>query len=221
MPKQKLDLLPFFPFPQTIRRAQVEILEKIEEAHHRGKRFVLVEAPTGAGKSPVAVAVARALGGYILTPQKMHTQQYVDDFSHLDLMELRGRSNYTCQEYGTDCQLGAELRERESQDKREELCQLCADRIAKEAFRAAQVGITNFDYFLLEKMFAGQLPTRSVLVLDEGHNTEDLVLKYVSLTFACGWAQRQLGITVPEVTPGKDGAKIVEWMQDELLLAAK
>jgi Rad3-related DNA helicase len=221
IPGPKLNLRSFFPFPESIRPVQVEALEKIEQAYRSGKRFVLIEAPTGSGKSPIAVAVARALGGYILTPQKMLTQQYLDDFSDLDLTQLRGRSNYTCYEYGADCQTGAELREREPEEKRKELCKLCPYRSAKEAFMSAQVGITNFDYFLLERMFAGELPARAALILDEGHNAEDLILKHVSLTFDCGWAQRQLGVVVPEIIPGKNGPAVVEWMQNELLLAAQ
>jgi Rad3-related DNA helicase len=193
MPRPKLDLRSFFPFPESISRAQIEALEKIEDGYRRHKRFVLIEAPTGFGKSPIAIAVARGLEGYILTPQKMLTQQYADDFSHLDLIQLRGRSNYSCQDYGTDCQVGTELREKESEETRKKFCQSCPYRSAKEAFKSAQAGITNFDYFLLEKMFASQLPVRPALILDEGHNTEDLILKHVSLQFDCGWALEASG----------------------------
>ena len=83
-----------FPFP-TFRAGQREALEQAREAFEAGKRFVVVEAPTGAGKSAIAVALAReARSAYVLTNQKILQDQYVNDFPDLALM--KGRSNYDC-----------------------------------------------------------------------------------------------------------------------------
>src|ERR1700676_752849 len=37
-------------------------------------------------------------------------------------------------------------------------------------------GTTNFSYYLNETNHAGQLSNRNMLILDEGHNTEDQIL---------------------------------------------
>ena len=50
-----------FPF-ETIRPKQHDILKKICDAFNSGFKVVVVEAPTGFGKSPVAIAVARYAG---------------------------------------------------------------------------------------------------------------------------------------------------------------
>src|SRR5437773_2712254 len=98
----------FFPFPE-IRPVQEEALSVIEKAHASGKKFVVLEVPTGGGKSGIAVAAAQwakaVLGGgtYILSPQKTLTSQYIQDFAKIGLRELKGRNSYECREFGTDC----------------------------------------------------------------------------------------------------------------------
>ena len=115
-------LADFFPF-QDIRPAQDEALSAIEKAYAANKKFVILEIPTGGGKSGIAVAAAKwareVLGGgtYILSPQKTLTAQYVKDFASIGLRELRGRSSYHCDEFGTDCERGSILRQ-----KSEEVC---------------------------------------------------------------------------------------------------
>ncbi|MEJ2667469.1 MAG: DEAD/DEAH box helicase family protein [Deinococcales bacterium] len=81
-----------FPFA-SFRSGQREALDAARQAFADGKRFVVVEAPTGLGKSAIAVALAREAGAsYILTAQKVLQDQYTRDFPELSLM--KGRSNY-------------------------------------------------------------------------------------------------------------------------------
>jgi len=54
-----------FPF-ETIRPKQHDILKQICSAFNSGFKVVVVEAPTGFGKSPVAIAVARTLGTFVV-----------------------------------------------------------------------------------------------------------------------------------------------------------
>src|ERR1700733_11753670 len=104
--KKDLKLANFFPFPE-IRPAQDDALALIEKAHANKKKFVILEIPTGGGKSGIAVAAAKwakeALGGgtYILSPQKTLTAQYFKDFGDLGIRELRGRNSYRCDDFGT------------------------------------------------------------------------------------------------------------------------
>jgi superfamily II DNA or RNA helicase len=96
--KKTPKLADFFPFPE-IRPAQELALAAIERAYVAHKKFVVLEVPTGGGKSAIAVAAAQwakaVLGGgtYILSPQKTLTSQYLADFAHIGLRELRGRNS--------------------------------------------------------------------------------------------------------------------------------
>ena len=99
-------LLEKFPFP-GLREGQKKALETIASAYDSEKRFVIVEAPAGSGKSGIAKAVTDSFGGFILTSQKLLTAQYVQEFP--DSAELKGRANYECEEHGVDCEIGGQL----------------------------------------------------------------------------------------------------------------
>jgi ATP-dependent DNA helicase DinG len=66
-----------FPFVHR-RDSQTQVLKEISESLNSGYKHILLEAPTGFGKSPVAVAVAMTLGSsYICTSTKdLQTQYY-------------------------------------------------------------------------------------------------------------------------------------------------
>ena len=89
------DLLKNFPFP-TRRESQSHVLNEIATAFASGYKYVLLEAPTGFGKSPVAVAVALTLGtSYICTSTKDLQTQYARDFPFLKI--AKGKNNFTCE----------------------------------------------------------------------------------------------------------------------------
>ena len=95
---------PQFPY-QTIRPEQKEAIEFTLESF-KDKRFVIVEAGTGVGKSAIGLTVARTMAeqSYFITTQKILQQQYVDDFSTHGMLSLKSSSNFRCQYYkGKDC----------------------------------------------------------------------------------------------------------------------
>lgn len=77
----------------TPRDQQVRAIEFVEKSK---KRFVILELPTGAGKSPLAVTLCNAMGwSYISAPNKSLMDQYANDFNG-DSVQLKGRANYPC-----------------------------------------------------------------------------------------------------------------------------
>jgi superfamily II DNA or RNA helicase len=59
-----------------------KVLQEMCNAFNSGYKYIVLEAPTGFGKSPVAIAVARTLGSsYICTSTKDLQTQYSNDFS--------------------------------------------------------------------------------------------------------------------------------------------
>lgn len=97
----------FFPMKEY-RKGQRESIQKILEAFESGKKFAMLEAPTGSGKSAIAFAVAQFFdNSYYLAPQKFLQDQLTADFGqggkHIGLLEpmidLKGRNTYPCNYY--------------------------------------------------------------------------------------------------------------------------
>jgi ATP-dependent DNA helicase DinG len=89
-----MSLQSYFPLP-NMRDKQQKILEEIEQAIRSGFKHIFLEAPTGFGKSPVAIAMARYLGSsHICTATKDLQTQYSRDFPFI--REVKGKSNFTC-----------------------------------------------------------------------------------------------------------------------------
>jgi len=83
-----------FPFP-TLRERQSHVLNEISAGFASGCKYIVLEAPTGFGKSPVAIAVALTLGAsYICTSTKDLQTQYARDFPFVRIG--KGKNNFIC-----------------------------------------------------------------------------------------------------------------------------
>ena len=88
------ELIKNFPFPSK-RYNQEKVLNEICNAFNSGYKYVILEAPTGFGKSPVALAIALSLGSsYICTATKDLQTQYSRDFPYLKV--AKGKNNFPC-----------------------------------------------------------------------------------------------------------------------------
>lgn len=84
----------FFPLDH-IRPNQDKVLDELDQALKSDYKFIFLEAPTGFGKSAVAVTLARSLGSsHICTSTKDLQTQYNRDFPYLS--EVKGRNNFPC-----------------------------------------------------------------------------------------------------------------------------
>ncbi|KAA2283753.1 helicase C-terminal domain-containing protein [Candidatus Nitrosocosmicus agrestis] len=89
-----MSLRSFFPL-DNIRPKQEKILGELDQALKSKYKFIFLEAPTGFGKSAVAVTLARFLGSsHICTSTKDLQTQYNRDFPYLS--EVKGRNNFPC-----------------------------------------------------------------------------------------------------------------------------
>lgn len=201
------DWLQYFPFSSP-RDDQADFITFALNAFVRdGKRFVIGDLPTGIGKSAIAVTIARYFaaqcdppappspldneygkGAYILTTQKILQEQYVEDFQRFDLESIKSSSNYSCKFY-VEQSCAESLRVLNKVEKRlpitSEFAKTCKGNCtykeAKTKFLQAQMGVTNFSYFLAETMYGGALKARELLVIDEAHNVEAELAKFVAL----------------------------------------
>ena len=89
-----LNLVSNFPFKE-IRPKQFDVLQQIADAINAGYKYIVLEAPTGFGKSPVAISLGRTLGtSYICSATKDLQTQYTNDFPFL--RAIKGMGNYDC-----------------------------------------------------------------------------------------------------------------------------
>jgi ATP-dependent DNA helicase DinG len=89
-----MSLISFFPF-DNIRPNQKKVLDEIDQALKSGFKFIFLEAPTGFGKSAVAITLSRFLGSsHLCTSTKDLQNQYSRDFPYL--YEVKGRNNFPC-----------------------------------------------------------------------------------------------------------------------------
>ncbi len=206
-PGANLQHVTHFPFAKY-RPGQQEALDAAREAFDGGKRFVVLEAPTGAGKSALAVTLAReAASAYLVTAQKLLQDQYLGDFP--DLASMRGRSNYECLVADTHaaeapCTVGVTLPG----------CEACPYFTAKDEAIAASRTVLNYPYALAEAQHAGMFEPRELLVLDEAHGIEAALMRFVQVELDdASFRRAGLSATVPQ---GDHAWTLIEWALDLL-----
>lgn len=217
-------------FPLAVpRKEQGTALDFIVDAIQAGKKWIICELPVGVGKSAVAIALARWVnanvkmtsdsdtGAYILTPQKILQDQYVKDFGgNGTLVSLKSATNYQCgYAAGSSCgesrrflkTMEKQLKGSEYQNHCKNFCPYSQD---KEAFINSPLGVTNFSYFLAETMYAKKIKPRQLLIIDEAHNAESELSKFIEINFSERFAR-----DVMEVKPSKktDPESIFAWVK--------
>ncbi len=185
----KENLRDLFPF-DSYRPYQEEVLIKCHKAITEGKA-VIIRAPPGFGKSPVAIAISLSFPDtYYVTPQKVLQKQLEKDF-HKYLVLIMGRPNFICkirQEY--DCSKGKCQINKGYKCEHESACQEiietgmrsidpCEYILQRELGLRSQIALMNFAYFYLIKNYFG---ARETIIIDEAHNIPEIMVNYVSLT---------------------------------------
>lgn len=200
-----------FPFP-TIRPSQERALKTIADARDKGARFTAIEAPTGVGKSGIGIAVGQwaasgkseDAGAHYLTSQNSLSQQLVQDFGNRGLVQIRGKSNYSCMEHNTNCEEGSMMNGGKT-------CDSCPYRIAKNAYVFEKLGVTNYTYYLTETMYSGELVPRKYLILDEAHNAEREILAMVEMAVTQHRCDEIQAGRLPRFDP-EDDSRIRSWL---------
>ena len=96
LPDEWDSVRPHFPMPSP-RKFQAEALSVVWWAlKHDNFDNIVVQAPTGIGKSAIAMTLQTQFqSAYLLAPSLGLTEQYKADYGHV-LAEVRGRNNFDC-----------------------------------------------------------------------------------------------------------------------------
>jgi len=167
-----------FPLDKP-RDGQREIIESIISAYQSGKKYVILDAPTGIGKSVIGYSIARYFGeAYILTSQKILQDQYFKDFK---IPFILGRANYTCRKNNNfTCDMGACFRNPKSYCKDSNGIYTCPYLIDKEICLRNNYSNLNYSYFLSITKF-GKLEPRKLIICDESHGLESELIRQCSI----------------------------------------
>jgi Rad3-related DNA helicase len=225
----------FFPYSSP-RDEQVLAIDSIIDAFESGKKFFILEAQTGVGKSAIAVTVSRyvsehmqtipnySVGSTVLTTQKLLQDQYEKDFLKSSMCSLKSSSNYQCKHFKKQsCAETRPMLQNEQKGSRLwNTCVLnCSYKKKKEEFIEGKLGVTNFAYFLNETKFSGKIPKKQLLVVDEAHNLPDELSKFIEVSFSEKFSKSFLDIDIPS---GLTPRQFVDWISENyypVLLAKK
>jgi Rad3-related DNA helicase len=157
-------------------------------------------------------------GAYFLTTQKILQEQYIRDFgepSGGNMYQIMSSANYQCKHKKQNCaESQRQLKlENDIQSKFARTCMYqCTYKLEKQKFIASQESVTNFSYFLAETSYAGKLVPRSLLVIDEAHNTDTELSGFIEISMSERFAKTALKIEMPDITTEKGAWK---WIVDE------
>jgi len=207
----KLSLLEHFPATEIggeARSQQVEALEFAQGAFDDGVNMVVIEAPVGSGKSGVAMAISRAMGGGIVAMPTVQLQsQYLDDFENT--APLLGRSRFPCLRTDPDAAEAIPVILRGEIPVRPELDFSCAtapclnrpSRIYKrikeeceddlgcphqhsiDVAQRSETIISNLHSLLFSVYLSEKISKRSVLIIDECHELQSFMRDFLKVKF--------------------------------------
>lgn len=227
-----------FPPGRTPRKEQIQALNEVDRAFDLGAKIVALQAPTGAGKSLIAMSHARKAQAegqttHAITIQKILMDQYAQDFPSPEIEPLKGRSNYTCdfdkddirdasKGYCRRVAKAAVIPECLRYGTMEQAQQLqlppeahkCA--YWAQVMRAINSPITlfNFHSFLFQQRL-NRFKNRNLLIVDECHNIEQVLLQFVQLVIS-DKILRKIGLELDLTI--KNAEDLVAWLDKERII---
>jgi ATP-dependent DNA helicase DinG len=170
----------FFPF-KKIRKEQQNIIDEINK--NLDKRYIIIEAGTGTGKSGIAIAAALSDGnGYVITDSLQLQDQYMSDFGGVSIANLKGKNNYRCTdnpkfscEFGK-CSVNSKVLANCIRNG------LCPYLEARKKALGSNIFLTNYAYIILASEVEGLLKPRGDLIFDEAHLLENHLTEFCTLS---------------------------------------
>ena len=200
-----------FPYKYP-RQQQTNVINHVLDEFKKGKKYAIIECGTGVGKSAIGLTIAKSLinsseyatdfenGAYFLTTQKILQDQYEKDFSKNGLVSLYSSSNYKCGvDLNASCkEIQTGLRSKSLPKKYDSCGYNCCYKTKKKDFIDGSLGVTNFSYFLTEKNYSAKLPNKKVLIIDEAHNLENELSRFIEISVSGYFSEKILKLRMPK-----------------------
>jgi Rad3-related DNA helicase len=173
LPNEWDKIQPHFPMPSP-RKYQDDALNVAWWALENDDfDNVVIEAPTGTGKSAIAMTLQhRFQSAYLLTPTLGLTEQYKRDYGHV-VEEVRGRSNFPCwinsgTAHNAPCYKNGKRCPHAKKDEDDP----CPYYEQKWRGQDARLTLTNPAYIFRAIQFDEGWGQRDFAIIDEAHNLE-------------------------------------------------
>jgi Rad3-related DNA helicase len=177
--------------PRPNQRAAITAVSSLFKS---GNKFVILDAPTGVGKTLIGERVMHLPKDGDKSGQSIYTchsialqNQFANDFPLIPI--LYGRSNYAT-EYAPDKTAADCLGQGCT------YCSVCPYKVAKDQFINSPVGMTNIVYLLTELNYVGRLKPHTI-VIDEADTLESVLMNFVSLQISEKILVRKYGCKLP------------------------
>lgn len=179
-----------FPYDK-MRAQQKHILRNIDA--NWNKRYIIIEAPPGVGKSGIAMTLLSSVNnGYLITSTKQLQDQYIKDFSddyRYDIESIKGKKNYTCAINDTlKCDIGECINDKNMLTD----CidnNVCPYYKQKMTAQYSKIALTTYQYFLTfadsEQKMSSRSSTwkyRDMVIFDEAHLLEQQIINWASIS---------------------------------------
>ena len=223
--------LDFFPENYQPNKQQIHILTEISKAKSEGYKFVIVNAPTGTGKSLCAKALANSLddapvsfvdfvesgaiyddeidcenyGCYVLTVTKALQTQYGNLFP--DGVVLKGKSNYQCNLSDIlSCDIGECVF-----DEKRKICSDCPYYVQRNKAISSKCSFLSYAMF---SSLPANCRNKEILVCDEASELEDVLVGQNSISFDFSILSKIDILDIP-VVPRKNSSydKYIMWLK--------
>lgn len=204
---------------RDIRPHQRDAVDQAIEEFEAGKKCVVIDAPTGSGKTLIGELVRLELGAkalYVCSDKGLQ-DQFLVDFPASRV--LKGRANYLPEKRVI---MGGEPVT--CDDCTGPNCGYCTDRtecpylVARREAIRSDVAVLNSSYYLAELNGPGRFGGRGLVVVDEADTLEPSLMRWVEVKVT-GNRARELGLRIP--TKGSHHKTIVAWVRNELVPALK
>lgn len=162
----------FFPYSE-VREEQQRIIDTINK--NLDKRYFVIEAGTGVGKSGIAVEAGLSDGkGYIITDSLQLQNQYSTDFSSY-LKNMMGKSNYRCfVKPSLTCATGPCTYSDGGMKQAMHCYKMgnCPYKQAKDDATNSPLFLTNYAYVIASAKHDPKFQKRNTIIFDEAHLLE-------------------------------------------------
>jgi len=167
------------------REIQIDALEHTKKQIRKGKKFIILNMPTGTGKSLFSMMFINWYLNYInsdakfdiVTNTKILQRQYTDEFPFI--ANLKGKNSYKCNEYpDSSCAEGKEMNH-----ALKRTCTNCPYDKDLMGWKTNRVALTNFHLFNTVSLFLPELINTkepNVLIVDEAHDFESILCDFIS-----------------------------------------